>query len=98
MVGSVHGRFQPLHNGHMEYILAAAAQIDFLYVGLTQPDIRRLEDTPVSSHRASRYSNPLTYFERRGLIIQALIDAGISRSKFDVIPFPIEVPAELPDF
>jgi cytidyltransferase-like protein len=97
-IASVHGRFQPLHLGHMEYIMAAFAKANFLFVGLTQPDIRDLKETPEASHRAFAYSNPLTYFERRELIVDALSDAGKPRTTFEIIPFPIETPARLPDF
>lgn len=96
--GSVHGRFQPLHNGHMEYILAAQERCQFLYVGLTQPDIRALRSTVHGSHRALKYSNPLSYFERQELVTQSLEDSGVERSLFSVIPFPIETADRLTDF
>jgi len=37
--GSAHGRFQPFHNGHLEYVLAAQKQSDFLWIGITKFDI-----------------------------------------------------------
>jgi nicotinamide mononucleotide adenylyltransferase len=33
-IGVVHGRFQPFHNGHLEYVLSAKQKCDFLYVGI----------------------------------------------------------------
>ena len=95
---SAHGRFQPLHNGHMEYLLAAIKSSDFLFIGLTQPDIRSLVFTPGADHRALRYSNPLTYFERWQTIKEALEEEGVRSHRFAIIPFPIETPAKLPDF
>lgn len=88
---AVHGRFQPLHNGHLEYILAAKEMCDFLYVGLTQLTIGRLQDVSVAApHRATRLNNPLTYFERLSLLREALTDAGVSSDSCLVVPFPIE--------
>ena len=37
-IGVVHGRFQPLHLKHMEYILAAKMRCRKLYIGITNPD------------------------------------------------------------
>lgn len=41
--GVVHGRFQPLHLKHMEYILAAKMRCQKLYIGITNPTV----STPV---------------------------------------------------
>ncbi len=45
-----------------------------------------------------RIDNPLTYFERARLLSAALTHNGVSRDRFEILPFPIENPAELPDF
>ena len=37
----IHGRFQPFHNGHLAYLCGAAARCDELFVGITNPDVRR---------------------------------------------------------
>ncbi|TMK95420.1 MAG: hypothetical protein E6G42_02925 [Actinobacteria bacterium] len=42
----VHGRFQPFHNGHLEYLRGAAARCDELFVGITNPDPRRIKEEP----------------------------------------------------
>lgn len=97
-VGSVHGRFQPLHNGHLEYLLAAFEDATFVYIGLTQPDIRHLQETLHASHRSLKYSNPLTYFERLCLISETLKDAGVDSSRYSVVPFPIEEPDKISDY
>ena len=34
----IHGRFQGLHIGHMEYLLEGKKRCDFLYIGITNPD------------------------------------------------------------
>ncbi|MCL4552042.1 MAG: nicotinate-nucleotide adenylyltransferase [Candidatus Marsarchaeota archaeon] len=96
--GSVHGRFQPLHNDHMEYILAAKAECQYLWIGITQYNVRKLDKSPEDVHRQVAENNPLTYAERVQLISEALLDAGLARSNFGFVPFPIEVPDLLPDF
>ena len=40
-VGVIHGRFQGLHLAHMEYLLAGKSRCRFMYIGITNPDLRR---------------------------------------------------------
>ena len=40
--GMIHGRFQPFHNGHLEYMRGAAERSDELWVGITNPDPARI--------------------------------------------------------
>ena len=35
---AVHGRFQPFHVGHLEYVQLALGLGRFCYVGITNPD------------------------------------------------------------
>lgn len=98
-IASAHGRFQPLHNGHMEYLLAAKEACQFLCVGITQYVRSHLIDVKgAGEHRASIAANPLTYYERQAIIIDALTEAGLGREDFTVIPFPIEQPEVLAEF
>ena len=97
-VGSAHGRFQPLHNGHMEYLLAAKSRCEFLWVGVTQYIASALHSSAADPHRAEPMNNPLTYFERAQLISRALTEARVSPSEFGIIPFPIEEPDLLEEF
>jgi cytidyltransferase-like protein len=99
-VASVHGRFQPLHNGHLEYIQAAFKRCDFLYIGITQHVLHRLTQVSSASavHRAQPESNPLTYFERMTVIDAVLTSVDIPRDRFAIMPFPIEEPSELHEF
>ncbi len=94
-LGSAHGRFQPLHKGHLEYLLASKELCEFLYVGITQFDVSSLCESPADTHRQHAVNNPLTYFERLEMITEGLLDAGLHRSEFSVIPFPIEQPSSL---
>lgn len=97
-VGSVHGRFQPFHNEHLEYVLSAQKLCDYLWIGITKYDITSTDSNPLGRHRERPESNPLTFFERICIISEVLIELGIDRSKFGFIPFPIETPQRLPDF
>ena len=36
--GMIHGRFQPFHLGHLEYLRGAAERCDEVFVGITNPD------------------------------------------------------------
>jgi nicotinamide mononucleotide adenylyltransferase len=96
--GSVHGRFQPFHNDHLEYVLAAKEQCRFLWVGITKYDITPSEASPLARARERPDHNPLTYFERINMIASALLESGVSRESFGFVPFPIETPSRLPAF
>lgn len=89
-VASAHGRFQPLHNEHLEYLLEAKRRCDFLWVGITQINIENLSKSPANPHRAEPANNPLSYFERVEMISNALTDHGLVKDEFGIIPFPIE--------
>lgn len=95
-MGSVHGRFQPFHNGHLDYVLQAFGRADFLLVGLTQ--IMQPEAKPETTGRDSATSNPLTFLERSELVEAALLAADIRRDRFRITPFPIEQPHLLRQF
>ena len=98
-VASAHGRFQLLHYGHLEYLLAAKQRCEFLWIGITQVDLDDLRVVgQIAKHRADPKENPLTYFERESLIYESLLDAGLTASDFAVVPFPIETPEKLPQY
>ena len=96
--GSVHGRFQPFHNGHLEYVLAAQKQSDFLWIGITKFDIEATELSPLGRIREKPENNPLTFYQRVTMIESALIENGVQRDEFAFIPFPIEKPIKLGQF
>lgn len=95
---SIHGRFQPFHNDHLEYALSAKKQCEFLWIGITKYDITPIDASPLARPRERPDHNPLTYFERINIIAGALAEAGIGRSSFGFVPFPIETPNRLPLF
>jgi nicotinamide mononucleotide adenylyltransferase len=96
--GSVHGRFQPFHNEHLEYVLSAKQRCDFLWVGITKYDISPSDFTPLGRPREHPENNPLTYFERMAIITDALSAAGLQKGSFGFVPFPIETPQRLSEF
>lgn len=95
---SIHGRFQPFHNGHLQYFRWAKARADCVYVGITQIHNQHVGEFPGAEHRGLLDNNPLTFFERFLVIEEALISDGFSLSDFRIIPFPIEDPFRLSVF
>ena len=85
----IHGRFQPFHNGHLEYLKGAAAQSDEVWVGITNPDPTRVKPEPSDPARHLPESNPYTYAERLLMVKAAAesIDVDVH-----VIPFPVNEP------
>ncbi len=73
----VHGRFQPFHNGHLEYLRGAAERSDEVWVGITNPDPTRIKEEPSDPLRHLPESNPYTYAERLLMVKAAAADAGI---------------------
>ncbi len=89
---------QPLHNGHLEYLLAAMERCDFLWIGITQFNIQELATSQEAAHRHAFSSNPFTYWQRVRMIEESLVASGVGRQRFGFSPFPIEKPVQLSDF
>ena len=96
-LGVIHGRFQGLHLGHMEYLLAGAQRCEHLLVGVTNFDPALAPADLAPAHRA-REDNPFTYYDRMVMIRDSLTEAGVDRSRFDIIPFPVEYPEHIANF
>lgn len=90
--GIIHGRFQPPHHGHMEYLLSGLSRCDYLLIGLTNPDPTMVEDHAADRDRSSPHANPFTYYERFKMVKAAMLERGVPRSQFAIIPFPINKP------
>jgi len=88
----IHGRFQPFHLGHLEYLKGAAARCDELFVGITNPDPERIQPEESDPLRHLPESNPFTYVERLLMVKAAAGDAGLDPARLHVIPFPINEP------
>lgn len=91
-IGVINGRFQILHLKHLEYILAAKMRCEKLYIGITNPDNLHMGESPYDAHRSEKFHNPCTYLERMQMIHDALIDFGVKREEFEIVPFPINRP------
>jgi cytidyltransferase-like protein len=88
----VHGRFQPFHNGHLEYLRAAIPLCETLIVGITNPDPAATAAEKTSEHRHLPESNPYTYFERLLIVREVLRDEGVTDEGSIIIPFPVNSP------
>jgi len=90
--GVIHGRFQILHNDHLKYLLAGKALCRHLIVGITNPDpfMTKAESADTARHRP--LENPLTYYERYGMVQRVLLEAGIDWREFSIVPLPISMP------
>ena len=94
-VGVIHGRFQPLHIGHMEYLLAGKSECDLLVVGITNPDPWLMGNESSDANRGRLQSNPCTFYERLLMVEGALRDAGVSPDAMRIVPFPHSYPERL---
>lgn len=92
--GVIHGRFQPLHLGHMEYLMEGKKRCEFLFIGISIPDPRYGPDL-ADDHRATEVSNPFTYFERLMMIRKAILASGVKYDEFEMVPFPVDQPEYL---
>ena len=94
----IHGRFQPFHNGHLEYLKGAAERCDEVFVGITNPDPERIKPEASDQLRHLPESNPYTYVERLLMVKAAAIDAGLELERVHVIPFPVNEPELWPAY
>lgn len=90
--GCVHGRFQPFHEGHLEYVLHAGRRCERLIVGITNPDPTAIRKEATNPSRHEPASNPFTYFERLLMVRSALLAEGFDPLGFALVPFPIHEP------
>lgn len=97
-LGCVTGRFQPPHLSHLELFEAVLARHRRLVVAITNPDpwSRRPDPAHATRHEAS--SNPFTFHERLRLVEAALGGAGVARTRYDVVPFPLDEPGRWPHY
>jgi cytidyltransferase-like protein len=90
--GCVHGRFQPFHNGHLEYVLRARQRCERLIIGIAAADPTAILREGTNPHRHEPASNPFTYFERLLMIRDALLAEGLKARDFGLVPFPVHEP------
>ncbi len=96
--GMIHGRFQPFHLGHLEYLRGAAERSDEVYVGITNPDPSRVKPEPSDPARHLPESNPWSYAERMLMVKAAATDLGLGLARVHPIPFPVNEPELWPAY
>jgi nicotinamide-nucleotide adenylyltransferase/phosphinothricin biosynthesis protein PhpF len=94
-VAVVHGRFQPLHLGHLEYLLAGARRCTTLIVGITNPDPYQTAPEPTDPARGLPEANPFTYYERYLMVEASLEQVDVPRHRLRIVPFPHSYPQRL---
>lgn len=96
--GMIHGRFQPFHLGHLEYLRGAAERSGEVFVGITNPDPTRVRPEPSDPLRHLPESNPWTYSERLLMVKAAATELRLELSRVHVIPFPVNEPELWPAY
>lgn len=96
--GMIHGRFQPFHRGHVEYLRGAAARSDEVWVGITNPDPARIRPEASDPLRHLPESNPWSYAERLLMVKAAAADLALDPARVHVIPFPVNEPELWPAY
>jgi nicotinamide-nucleotide adenylyltransferase/phosphinothricin biosynthesis protein PhpF len=94
----IHGRFQPFHLGHAEYLRGAASRSDDVFVGITNPDPARIRPEPSDPLRHLPESNPWSYADRLLMVKAAATDLGLDLARVHVIPFPVNEPELWPAY
>ena len=90
--GVIHGRFQVLHNDHVNYIMAGKALCHHLIIGITNPDPGLTRQEGADPNRSLESANPLTYFERYACIKAVMAANQVDPADFSIVPFPINFP------
>ncbi len=90
--GMVHGRFQPFHHEHFEYVLNGIASSGFCFIGITQPNIKSVSECEMLPHRGTAEGNPYTFEDRKRMISLSLERWGVSADRYEIIPFEIDRP------
>lgn len=94
-IGMIHGRFQPFHIGHFDYLQAALQLATKLYVGITNPDPTTTAASSSDAHRHLASSNPFPYYLRAQMVQQSLLADEATRARMSdvtIVPFPIHCP------
>lgn len=92
-VSHVHGRFQPFHDEHLEYVQWAAtdSSSDEVIVGITNADEAHTAPTDADPNRHRPRNNPFTYYERYLMVERALAAVDLP-CRVSIVPFPINRP------
>jgi nicotinamide mononucleotide adenylyltransferase len=89
---AVCGKFQPFHVEHLKYVLKAFEVGEHAIIGITNPDPTYIRMEETDPQRSTSEANPFTYYERYMMVVGSLRDYGIDPLRYDIVPFPINVP------
>jgi nicotinamide-nucleotide adenylyltransferase len=95
-IGMIHGRFQPFHNGHLDYLKAALSRCDRLIVGITNPEPATIIETAFDDHRHQTDANPYSFYLRTRMIQESITTSPDCADRFSditIVPFPIHTPS-----
>jgi cytidyltransferase-like protein len=103
---SAHGRFQPFHNGHLEYVRAAKERCDFLWIGITKYDIDEAALSPLGTERerpenikpGERWEQAIRKGVRSSAVVLVCLSKSINRVGYlqKEISFVLDRAAEQP--
>jgi nicotinamide mononucleotide adenylyltransferase len=96
-LAAVTGRFQPVHDQHLELFAHALRDHEELVVAVTNPDTGARRREATSAHRHTDAANPFTYYERLRLLTAALAGAGLAERTV-VVPFDLTRPDLWPQY
>jgi cytidyltransferase-like protein len=91
---AITGRFQPFHLDHLDLVRVALELGDCVIVAITNPWPGAQTVFKTSPHRHLPAANPFTFEERRLIIANAIYAAGLDGRCADIVPFPLEAPAD----
>lgn len=96
-LGCVTGRFQPVHEQHLDLVGRALAECGHVIVAVTNPDPGARREEAASAHRHMSAANPFTYYERARLLEAACRERGW-HERTSVVPFDLTRPALWPHY
>jgi len=96
--GIAHGRFQPFHLEHLNYVNSIIARCRVCVVAITNPDPTERVFEKTSSHRHLAEANPYTYFERAEMIRRSLLGSSLDKSQFVIVPLYLNDPTKWEHF
>lgn len=94
-LGMIHGRYQPFHIGHLDYLVQALRCARKLIVGITNPDPGYVREVGSDSHRHLADANPFSYYLRMRMIQNSILCDDELRARYRdvfVTPFPVNTP------
>ena len=90
--GIAHGRFQPFHKEHLDYVITVAGLCTHLTVAITNPFSTDVALDPESPHRHEPEANPFTFFERYQMVRETLLLSGIDSHRLSIVPLNLRRP------